>query len=145
MLAMGTTMRRSGTDREAGASTRHRRYRQAPAVTKIVVSDNVVAFPRERAGDGSTKDLRPMHGVPSAMSTIERRLLDLVAEQLGIEREKVTLDSTLETLGVDSLDAVELIMVTENQFGIHIPDEESPNLDTPRKMLAYIEANAGGG
>ena len=79
------------------------------------------------------------------MSTIERRLLDLVAEQLGIEREKVTLDSTLETLGVDSLDAVELIMVTENQFGIHIPDEESPNLDTPRKMLAYIEANAGGG
>ena len=78
------------------------------------------------------------------MKNTEKKLLDLVAEQLLLEREKVTLDSTLENLGVDSLDAVELIMVVENTFGIHIPDEESPKLDTPRKMIAYIETNGGG-
>ena len=76
--------------------------------------------------------------------TVETRILALVAEQLGVEREKVTLDSTLESLGVDSLDAVDLIMATESQFGVHIPDEESPNLDTPRKMIAYLEAHGGG-
>ena len=78
------------------------------------------------------------------MNTIEKRLLDLVAEQLLVEREKVTLDSTLESMEVDSLDAVELILVVENTFGIHIPDEESPKFDTPGKMIAYIEANVGG-
>ena len=76
--------------------------------------------------------------------TLETRILALVAEQLGVEREKVTLDSTLKSLGVDSLDAVDLIMATESQFGVHIPDEESANLDTPRKMIAYLEAHGGG-
>ena len=77
------------------------------------------------------------------MSTLEERLLDVAAEQLGVEREKMTLDATLETLGVDSLDAVDLLLTIENQFGIHIPDEESSKLDTARKMIAYIEAHAG--
>ena len=75
------------------------------------------------------------------MTTIEDQLLDLVTKQLLVEREEVTLDSTLESLGVDSLEAVEFIMAVENTFGIHIPDEESPKLDTPGKMIAYIEAN----
>ena len=77
------------------------------------------------------------------MNTIEKRLLDLVAEQLVVERDKVTLDSTLESMGVDSLESVEFIMAVENTFSIHIPDEESPKLDTSRKMIAYIEANGG--
>ena len=79
------------------------------------------------------------------MSAIEERLLDIAAEQLGVEREKMTLDSTLESLGVDSLDAVDLILTIENQFSVHIPDEESSKLDTARKMIAYIDAHAGGG
>ena len=78
------------------------------------------------------------------MNTTEKQLLDLIAKQLLVERQKVTLDSTLESMGVDSLDAVELIMVIENTFSIHIPDEESPKLDTPGKMLTYIESNSGG-
>ena len=84
-------------------------------------------------------------GVPSTMSTIEERLLNVAAEQLGVDREKMTLDATLETLGADSLDAVDLILMIENQFDVHIPDEESPKLDTARKMVAYIEAHAGRG
>ena len=74
------------------------------------------------------------------MSTMEKDMLDLVAEQLGLDRNAVTLDSTLESLGVDSLDAVDLIMATESKYNVHIPDEESPKLDTPRKMIAFVEA-----
>ena len=46
------------------------------------------------------------------MSTMEEAMLDLVAEQLGLDRTAVTLDSTLESLGVDSLDSVDLILAT---------------------------------
>ena len=77
-------------------------------------------------------------------SSLETRILDLVVEQLRVEREKVTLDSTLESLGVDSLEAVDLIMAIESQFNVHIPDEKSPSLDTARKMIAYLEAHGGG-
>ena len=76
------------------------------------------------------------------MSMIEEGMLDLVAEQLGLDRTAVTLDSTLESLGVDSLDAVDLILAIESKYNVHIPDEESPKLDTPRKMIAFIEAQA---
>ena len=76
------------------------------------------------------------------MSTMETRMLDLMAEQLGVDRGKVLLDSTLESLGVDSLETVDLILAIENQFSIHIPDEESPQLDTARKIIAYVGAHA---
>ena len=79
------------------------------------------------------------------MSTMEEAMLDLVAEQLGLDRTAVTLDSTLESLGVDSLDSVDLILATESKYNIHIPDEELPKLDTPRKMIAFVEAQAEAG
>ena len=79
------------------------------------------------------------------MSTVEQPLLNLVAEHLGVERGKMTLDSTLKSLGVDSLDAVDLILTIENRFSVHIPDEETANLDTPRKMIAYLDAHTGEG
>lgn len=66
-----------------------------------------------------------------------------VAKQLEVDAERVTLDTTLEELGHDSLSSVEVIMAIEEEFGVTIPEEELANLDTMRKTLAYIEANTG--
>ncbi len=66
-----------------------------------------------------------------------------VAKQLEVDEERVTLDTTLEELGHDSLSAVEVIMAIEEEFGVTIPEEELANLDTMRKTLAYIEASTG--
>ena len=76
------------------------------------------------------------------MSAAEAPLMDLVAEQFGLDRDKVLLDSTLESMVVDSLESVDLILAIESRFSIHIPDEETPSLDTPRKMLAYMDAHS---
>ena len=74
------------------------------------------------------------------MSGIENRVKDLIVEQLGVKSEDVTPDATLKDLGVDSLDAVELILAIERTFDVHIPDEKSPQLDTMRKMVGYLNA-----
>ncbi|MBO7330956.1 MAG: acyl carrier protein [Alistipes sp.] len=50
---------------------------------------------------------------------IFNKLKALIAEQLGVDEENITLEATfVEDLGVDSLDLVELSMALETEFGL---------------------------
>ena len=70
------------------------------------------------------------------------RVQAIIANELGIEKEKVTLESRLaEDLGADSLDAVELIMAIEDEFGIELDDETAQNVRKVGDLVSYIEAN----
>lgn len=51
----------------------------------------------------------------------------VVARDLGVSIEKVTLDATVSGLGGDSLDLIELVMELEREFEIDIPDDELSN------------------
>lgn len=63
------------------------------------------------------------------MSSIEERVTDIVVEQLGLDRDKVTPGSKfVDDLGADSLDTVELVMALEEEFEIEIPDEEAEKI-----------------
>ena len=54
------------------------------------------------------------------------RVTRLLVEQLGADEEEVRADSTFDTdLGADSLDAVEVIMAVEEEFGIEISDDDA--------------------
>ena len=78
------------------------------------------------------------------MNEIEifEKLKAIIVEQLGIEDERVKLDSTLlDDLSADSLDIVELVMNIEEQFGISISDEEAETILTVRDIVKYIEKN----
>ena len=62
---------------------------------------------------------------------IESKLTDLLVEELGLEREKITLEATFEEdLEVDSLGVVELLMALEDNFDVKIPDEEAEAITT---------------
>ena len=64
------------------------------------------------------------------MATFDK-VKDIVVEQLGVEADEVTLDSTfIDDLGADSLDIVELIMAFEEEFGVEIPDEAAEKIKT---------------
>ncbi|MEK7872180.1 MAG: acyl carrier protein, partial [Nitrospirota bacterium] len=55
-------------------------------------------------------------------TTIEEKVKKIVSEQLGIEDEEITAESSfVEDLGADSLDTVELVMAFEEEFKIEIP------------------------
>jgi acyl carrier protein len=64
----------------------------------------------------------------------------LVAEQLHKKQEEIKPDSTLESLGADSLDRVELIMKMEEHFHIEINDEEAEKLHTVDDAVKYIQS-----
>ena len=54
------------------------------------------------------------------------KIKDIIIEQLQVEESDVTMDTNLmKDLSADSLDAVEIIMAIEDEYGIEIPDEEA--------------------
>lgn len=73
---------------------------------------------------------------------IFEKVQEKVAEQLGIEAEEVTQESSfIVDLGADSLDIVELLMALEEEFDIEIPDEEAEKLSTVGDVVEYIKNN----
>lgn len=74
------------------------------------------------------------------MSTIESRVKQVVAEQLGLKEEEVTLEAHFsDDLGADSLDVVELVMALEEEFEVEVPDEEAQALTNVKATIEYIE------
>ncbi|MEM6939181.1 MAG: acyl carrier protein [Pseudomonadota bacterium] len=53
--------------------------------------------------------------------SVEKKVIAIIAEQALLEPEDVTLDSTLEDLGIDSLGLVECIFAIEEAFDISVP------------------------
>ena len=75
--------------------------------------------------------------------SIEDKLINIVSEQLGVDKSKVTPEASFTTdLGADSLDSVELIMAIEDEFEIEIPDEDVEKLKTVGELQDYINQNA---
>jgi len=52
---------------------------------------------------------------------IGAKVIDIIAEQAILEPDDVTLESTLESLGIDSMGLVESIFAIEEAFDIQIP------------------------
>ena len=78
------------------------------------------------------------------MSNVEDRVKDIIVEELGVEREKLTTEASfMEDLGADSLDTVELVMAFETEFDIDIPDEEAEKLRTVGDALKYLHEKIG--
>lgn len=79
------------------------------------------------------------------MSSIEQRVVDIVAEQLGVEKEKINRDSNfVNDLGADSLDTVELVMELEEEFEINIPDDAADKIQTVGQAIDHIEQATAG-
>ncbi len=81
--------------------------------------------------------------VGKSMATVDERVKKIIAEQLGVEEDEVTLEAHfVEDLGADSLDTVELVMALEEEFEIEIPDEDAEKILTVGKALDYIKEKA---
>src|SRR5213593_4984996 len=78
------------------------------------------------------------------MKQLEEKVKDIIVEELGVERDKLTSDASfMEDLGADSLDTVELVMAFEKEFDIDIPDEEAEKLRTVGQAMQYLHEKMG--
>ena len=82
------------------------------------------------------------------MASVAERVTDIVADQLGVDKEKITPETSfVNDLGADSLDTVELIMAFEEEFKDEIkgeiPESDAEKLQTVGQVVDYIKAKAG--
>ncbi|MBR5500797.1 MAG: acyl carrier protein [Clostridia bacterium] len=69
------------------------------------------------------------------------KIRDIVVEQLGVDEDKVTMESSfVDDLGADSLDIVELVMALEEAFGVEIPDSEAEKISTVGDVVEYVKS-----
>lgn len=75
---------------------------------------------------------------------IFEKIREIIAEQLGIEDDsRITLETSLtKDLEADSLDAVEIVMAIEDEYGIEVPDEEAEKFQLVGDLVRYVEENA---
>ncbi|MFO0817552.1 MAG: acyl carrier protein [Pirellulales bacterium] len=74
------------------------------------------------------------------MASVADRVMDIVAEQLGVDREKINPQTSfVNDLGADSLDTVELVMELEDEFDIDIPDDAAEKIQTVGQAIEFIE------
>lgn len=70
----------------------------------------------------------------------ENKVKGIIADQLEVGIDKLTLDTTFEDIDADSLDIVELVMALEEEFDLEISDQEIENIKTVGDVVRYIES-----
>lgn len=69
---------------------------------------------------------------------LSQRFLKVIATVKRLPPEKVTLESSFEELGIDSMDAVEILWALENEFDVSIPDEAAKGVRNMREMAEGV-------
>lgn len=76
---------------------------------------------------------------------VQIEMLNIVGEHLNVAHEDINDGSTLDSLGADSLDRVEIVMVCEEKFNIQIDDEDLDGVDTFEKLVDLVISKIGEG
>ena len=70
---------------------------------------------------------------------IESKFIELVSKKVYADNYNVTLDSNFQDdIGCDSLDAIEILMEAEREFGVVIPDDRIEHIKTVREAIDLI-------
>jgi acyl carrier protein len=74
------------------------------------------------------------------MSSTEQAIIDIIAKTCSVERQRITLDSTLKDLEVHSLDAVQVLFEIEDRFNISVPEREDQySTGTVRDLIEGVD------
>ncbi|HET7063783.1 MAG TPA: acyl carrier protein [Rudaea sp.] len=72
------------------------------------------------------------------MSSVQETIFAIISKEAGIDLGKISLDSTLKDLEIQSLDAVQIIFEIEDHYKVTLPDRD-PNFDT-ESVKGLVEA-----
>ena len=68
-----------------------------------------------------------------------QKVRSVIASAQRLPIEKVTINSSFEELGIDSIDEVNILFALENEFNITIPDEAAKQIRHVREMMEGVE------
>ena len=72
---------------------------------------------------------------------MQEKIYNIIANQIGCDLSKITLESHLiDDLGADSLNAIEIVMDIENEFGITIDDKQVESISKVKDIVALVES-----
>lgn len=74
------------------------------------------------------------------MDNLETKVLEIIAQQKRVPVENVTINSSFDELGLDSLDAVNILFELEGAFDINIPDDKARQIKSVREMVEGVRA-----
>ncbi len=80
----------------------------------------------------------PEELTPANNDQLTARVLRIIAETQRKDPAQVTIESSFEELGIDSMDGVNIIFALENEFDINVPDEEVKNIRAVRDMVEGV-------
>lgn len=70
---------------------------------------------------------------------VTQRILDVLKKFPRIEESKLSADANFtKDLGIDSLDAVEVVMLIEDEFNLQIPDQEAEKIQSIPDAVRYV-------
>jgi acyl carrier protein len=69
---------------------------------------------------------------------LTQRILRIIAETQRKDPAQVTIDSSFEELGIDSMDGINIVFALENEFNINIPDEAVKTIRSVRDMVEGV-------
>jgi len=76
------------------------------------------------------------------MPTVEEKIRQIIADQMGVECADIDAASTFADLGADSLDQTELVLALEDTFDMEIPDADAEKMTTVQDVIDYVLKNA---
>jgi acyl carrier protein len=70
---------------------------------------------------------------------IEKKVMEVLADRASMDVQQITLQSRLvDDLGLDSLDAVEMVFEFEETYGIDIPDDQIREFKTAQDIVTHL-------
>ena len=111
-------------------------FKHEPVDESVVIVNNYIEA-RRRGQQLREQELARQTG----SQTIERRVKNVISEQLGINSDIANCSSFVDDLGADSLDVVELVMGLEEEFELEISDEEAERIVNVQLAIEYINTN----
>jgi acyl carrier protein len=108
-----------------------------PVFERVAGSFEVVKAPKSGVSGAKPKTL-PRTAQKGA---VEERMRAIFVKQLKVPAEKLKPEARIkEDLGADSLDMVELVMASEEEFGLKISDADAKKLTTLGDLTKYVSA-----
>ena len=71
--------------------------------------------------------------------SLDAKVIEIIAENLGVSAESVTPEKSFEELGADGLAVVELVMAFEDEFDIELDDGDAAALKTVKQTIDFVK------